>query len=69
MMLRFTFDLDREADTVEQAVKEVLEAGYRTKDIMSDGNILVGTKRDGDQDLRPYQTDSLKREKQREVIQ
>ena len=49
MMLRFTFDLDREADTVEQAVKEVLEAGYRTKDIMSDGNILVGTKEMGDQ--------------------
>ena len=49
MMLRFTFDQDREADTVEQAVKEVLEAGYRTKDIMSDGNILVGTKEMGDQ--------------------
>ena len=49
MMLRFTFDLDREADAVEQAVKEVLEAGYRTKDIMSDGNILVGTKEMGDQ--------------------
>ena len=32
-----------------QAVKEVLEAGYRTKDIMSDGNILVGTKEMGDQ--------------------
>ena len=48
MMLRFTFDLDREADTVEQAVKEVLEAGYRTKDIMSDGNILVGTKEMGE---------------------
>ena len=49
MMLRFTFDLDREADAVEQAVKEVLEAGYRTRDIMSDGNILVGTKEMGDQ--------------------
>lgn len=34
MMLRYTFDLDAEADAVEQAVKQVLKDGYRTIDIM-----------------------------------
>ena len=34
MMLRYSFDLDREADVVEQAVKRVLQDGYRTIDIM-----------------------------------
>ncbi len=37
MMLRFTFDLDKEADAVEAAVKQVLKEGYRTADIMSEG--------------------------------
>ena len=37
MMLRFSFDLDQEADAIEQAVAKVLEEGYRTIDIMSDG--------------------------------
>ena len=48
MMLRFTFDLDREADAVEAAVRQVLKDGYRTKDIMSEGCTLVGTTRMGD---------------------
>lgn len=34
MMLRYSFDLDKEADAVEAAVKSVLKAGYRTIDIM-----------------------------------
>lgn len=34
MMLRYSFDLDREADAVEAAVKEVLRQGCRTVDIM-----------------------------------
>lgn len=34
MMLRYSFDLDREADAVEQAVRQVLKDGYRTIDIM-----------------------------------
>lgn len=34
MMLRYSFDLDQEADAVEQAVKQVLKDGYRTIDIM-----------------------------------
>ena len=48
MMLRFTFDLDREADAMEKAVKEILKKGYRTSDIMSEGCKLVGTKEMGD---------------------
>ena len=34
MMLRYTFDLDKEADAIEAAVKQVLKDGYRTIDIM-----------------------------------
>lgn len=34
MMLRYSFDLDKEADAVENAVKAVLKEGYRTIDIM-----------------------------------
>ena len=48
MMLRFTFDLDKEADAVENAVRQVLKDGYRTGDIMSDGCTLVGTVQMGD---------------------
>lgn len=48
MMLRFTFDLDREALAIERAVNQVLKDGYRTIDIMSEGNIQVGTKEMGD---------------------
>lgn len=43
MMLRYTFDLDEEADAIEHAVAEVLKAGYRTIDIMSEGKKQVGT--------------------------
>lgn len=37
MMLRYSFDLDKEAQAVENAVKEVLKEGCRTGDIMSEG--------------------------------
>ncbi len=43
MMLRYSFDLDREADAVEAAVRKVLAEGYRTADIMADGCRQVGT--------------------------
>lgn len=49
MMLRYTFGLSEEADDVEAAIKSVLEAGYRTPDIMSSGKELLGTKEAGDQ--------------------
>ena len=48
MMLRFTFDLDREADAMEKAVKEILKKGYRTSDIMSEGCTLVACTKMGD---------------------
>ena len=34
MMLRYSFDLDKEAEAIEGAVKQVLKEGYRTIDIM-----------------------------------
>lgn len=37
MMLRYSFDMTKEADAVEAAVTKVLEEGYRTGDIMSEG--------------------------------
>ena len=48
MMLRYSFNLDQEADAVEQAVDQVLKDGYRTVDIMSEGMEQVGTCRMGD---------------------
>ena len=49
MMLRYSFDLDKEADAVEKAVEKVLEDNIRTVDIMSDGMTLVGCKEMGDE--------------------
>ncbi len=34
MMLRFSFDMEKEADAIEHAVSAVLDEGYRTLDIM-----------------------------------
>lgn len=48
MMLRYSFDLDREADAIEAAVQKALTEGYRTSDIMAEGCILVGTARMGE---------------------
>lgn len=48
MMLRFTFDLDQEADAVERAVKVILKKGFRTSDIMSEGCTQVGCEAMGD---------------------
>lgn len=43
MMLRLSFGLEDEALAIEKAVDEVLNAGYRTKDIDSEGMKLVTT--------------------------
>ena len=48
MMLRFSFDLDQEADAIENAVENVLKDGYRTIDIMSEGKVQIGTAEMGD---------------------
>ena len=51
MLLRFSFDMDKEADAIDNAVKKVLEAGYRTGDIMSEDMKLVGCKEMGRYDI------------------
>ncbi len=43
MMLRYSFDLDKEAAAVETAVEEILKEGFRTADIMAEGCRKVGT--------------------------
>ena len=48
MMLRYSLGLIEEAQTVETAVEEVLNEGYRTYDIMDEGKTKVGTKEMGD---------------------
>ena len=48
MMLRYSLDLDKEADAVEAAVAQVLKENYRTIDIMSDGMTQCSTTMMGD---------------------
>jgi 3-isopropylmalate dehydrogenase len=48
MMLRYSFGLAKEAQAIETAVDEVLNEGYRTYDIMAEGNKKLGTKEMGD---------------------
>ena len=48
MMLRYTFDLDKEADAIENAVKQVLKEGYRTGDIAKAGESSVKCDEMGD---------------------
>ncbi len=43
MMLKYSFNLEEEAKAIEDAVTRILEEGYRTPDIMSDGKKLIGT--------------------------
>ena len=48
MMLRYSLDLDKEAEAVENAVQKILKGGYRTVDIMSEGCTRVSTSEMGD---------------------
>ena len=48
MMLRYSFDMGKEADAIEAAVDKVLGAGLRTGDIMSEGMTLVSCSEMGD---------------------
>lgn len=48
MMLRYSFDLEEEALEIENAVKKVLEDGYRTVDIYTEGTKKVSTTEMGD---------------------
>jgi 3-isopropylmalate dehydrogenase len=56
MLLRYSLDLPAEAERVETAVLRVLEKGYRTKDIHSQGTTLVGCRRMGELIVRDLET-------------
>ncbi|MCF0144777.1 MAG: 3-isopropylmalate dehydrogenase, partial [Firmicutes bacterium] len=43
MLLRYSLDLDKEADAIEAAVQSVLEEGYRTADLADPGADYIGT--------------------------
>jgi 3-isopropylmalate dehydrogenase len=48
LLLRYSLELDKEADAIEAAVQKVLEDGFRTRDIMEEGLTQVGTSQMGD---------------------
>ena len=48
MALRYSLDLDKEANILEKAVQDVLDEGLRTKDILSNGTKEVSTSEMGD---------------------
>ena len=47
MMLSYSFDWTKEAETIEQAIQKTLDQGFRTKDIEGPGTTLIGTKEMG----------------------
>jgi len=48
LMLRYSLGLIKEAESIDSAVAEVLQQGYRTYDIIDEGKTKVGTKEMGD---------------------
>jgi 3-isopropylmalate dehydrogenase len=48
MALRYSFDMGKEADMLEQAIANTLDSGFRTGDLMSPGMKQVGTPQMGD---------------------
>jgi 3-isopropylmalate dehydrogenase len=48
MALKYSLNLDKEADILENAVQEALDEGLRTKDIISKGMKEVSTSQMGD---------------------
>ena len=52
MCLRYSFDLVDEADLIEAAVKDVLDGGLRTADIMQPGKARVSTRVMGESIVR-----------------
>ena len=48
MLLRYSFDMDEEADAIEKAIVKVLEEGYRSVDLMSEGKQEVSCSKMGD---------------------
>ena len=53
MLLRYSFDMAKEADAIEKAVSDTLDAGFRTADILSSGDCRkVGCTRMGEEITR-----------------
>ena len=52
MMLRYSFDLNEDADLIERAVQNVLNGGTRTADIMAPGMARCSTSVMGDSIIR-----------------
>ena len=48
MMLRYSLSQSDLADKIDQSIVKVLDQGYRTRDIASDGDNIVGTNEMGD---------------------
>ncbi len=48
LMLRYSFNLEKEASLIEKAVDKVIESGYVTQDLYIDGKEVVGTEQMGD---------------------
>lgn len=48
MMFRYSFVMIEEASRIEEAVRQVLREGFRTRDIYHEGTTLVGTAEMGD---------------------
>jgi 3-isopropylmalate dehydrogenase len=48
MMLRYSLNQVELANKIDNAVNTVLDQGYRTQDIASDGDLVVGTSKMGD---------------------
>ena len=51
MMLKYTFGLEKESESIKQAVENILNDGFRTKDIAKKGDIALGTKEMGNKIL------------------
>jgi 3-isopropylmalate dehydrogenase len=47
LMLRYSFELESEAQRIEQAVEKVLQEGYRTPDLAKPGDKVLGTREMG----------------------
>ena len=56
MMLRYSLNQGELADKINSAVSKVLDKGYRTKDIASDGDKVVGTEQMGDLVIEELET-------------
>jgi len=56
MLLRYSLNMEKDADCVERAVLRVLEQGHRTADIAPRGTRAAGTKEMGDLIVRDVET-------------